>query len=100
MRDYTRPEETLAVATIGEAIEAAGDSPRGVTLLDHELGETPLPYRLISAVARRVATALTRLGVEPGDRVALVSSTSARFLLCLYGVWRAGAVPVILAPPH
>ncbi|SFK17135.1 fatty-acyl-CoA synthase [Amycolatopsis sacchari] len=100
MSAYTTPEEQFGISTVGEAVEAVADSPRGITLLDGGPAETPLPYRLVSAVARRVATELARLGVEPGDRVALLSTTGARFLLCLYGVWRANAVPVILAPPH
>jgi fatty-acyl-CoA synthase len=97
---YTRPEELFGVATAPETLEAAARSPRGITLIDSALRETPLPYPVIAATARRVATRLARMGVRHGDRVALVSPTSARFLLSLFGVWRAGAVPAIIAPPH
>ncbi|MCK9921709.1 AMP-binding protein [Frankia sp. AgPm24] len=100
MTDYTRPEDLFGAATVPEIVELAAVGRRGIMLVDSELRETPLPYSLLAASARRVATRLARLGVCQGDRVALVSSTSARFLLCLFGVWRAGAVPVILAPPH
>jgi fatty-acyl-CoA synthase len=98
--DYTRPEDSFGAVTIPELLESAALGRRGVTLLDAAGHETPLPYSLLAMTARRVATALVRLGVRRGDRVALVSSTNARFLLSLFGVWRAGAVPVIIAPPH
>ena len=100
MSDYTTPEEFFGAATVPEAVERAASSRRGITLVDASSAETPLPYSLLARSARRVATALAGLGVGRGDRVALISSTDARFLLSLFGVWRAGAVPVVLAPPH
>ncbi|GAA0731378.1 AMP-binding protein [Dactylosporangium roseum] len=98
--DYTTPEDHFGAVTIPEVVEAAAGSSRGIVLVDGHGQDSPLPYRVVAAGARRVATALAERGVQPGDRVALVSSTSARLLLCLFGVWRAGAVPVVLAPPH
>ncbi|MFC6092992.1 AMP-binding protein [Saccharothrix lopnurensis] len=100
MSAYTTPEEYFGAATVPEAVERAARGGRGITLLDVSLAETPLPYSLLARSARRVATALAGLGVRPGDRVALISRTDARLLLSLFGVWRAGAVPTVLAPPH
>ncbi|WP_433688060.1 AMP-binding protein [Micromonospora carbonacea] len=98
--DYTKPEEHFGASTIPEVVEGAADSTRGIILVDGNGRDSPLPYQVVVVGARRVATALAEHGVRPGDRVALISSTSAKFLLCLFGVWRAGAVPIVLAPPH
>ncbi|QXJ23792.1 AMP-binding protein [Actinomadura graeca] len=100
MTGHPRPEDMFGAATVPEVLELAARGPRGITFIDGNLRETPLPYRLLAAAARRAATALAGLGVRRGDRVAMLSSTSPRLLICLFGAWRAGAVPVVLAPPH
>jgi fatty-acyl-CoA synthase len=92
-------EETFCVATIPLALERAAESGRGLTLIDRNLDATPLPYALLERGARRAGARLAREGVAPGDRVCVVSSTSAEMLVSLFGVWRAGAVPVILPLP-
>jgi len=38
---------------------------------------------------------LIRLGVRPGDRVLIFSYNCAEFLLAMWAIWRAGAVPVL-----
>lgn len=50
--------------------------------------------------ARRCATGLAQVGVQPGQRVALILPTSLEFFFCFYGVWLAGAVPAPLYPPQ
>ena len=51
-------------------------------------------YRELEARARGMALALERLGVEQGDRVAIVSPNSAKFLVALFGVSAFGRVLV------
>ena len=55
--------------------------------------------REVRARAERAAAALAALGVEPGDRVAIVLRTEPAFLDAFFGAWLAGAVPVPLYPP-
>ncbi|MFD9258285.1 AMP-binding protein [Streptomyces sp. NPDC059538] len=98
--DHPRPEDMFGAVTVPEVLELAATTPRGITVVNRQLDRTPLPYALLAAGARRVAGGLARAGVAKGDRVAIVSSTSPGFLLSLFGVWRAGAVPVILPLPH
>jgi long-chain acyl-CoA synthetase len=43
-----------------------------------------------------VATALIRLGIKPGDHVALYAPSSYRWLVCYFGILKAGAVAVTL----
>ncbi|OLZ62100.1 hypothetical protein AVW11_23820 [Streptomyces amritsarensis] len=98
--DHPRPEDMFGAVTVPEALELAAATPRGITVVGRQLDQSPLPYALLAAGARRVAAGLVRAGVGRGDRVAIVSSTSPGFLLSLFGAWRAGAVPVILPLPH
>jgi acyl-CoA synthetase (AMP-forming)/AMP-acid ligase II len=56
------------------------------------LGE--LDYRRVGELARGMAAALDRLGIAPGERVAIVSHNAARVLIALYGVCGSGRVLV------
>jgi acyl-CoA synthetase (AMP-forming)/AMP-acid ligase II len=73
--------------------------PSGVTFVDLRERELALSWGEVYARARRVAAALAGLGVEPGDRVALVLRTEPAFLDAFFGTLLAGAVPVPLYPP-
>lgn len=48
--------------------------------------------------ALKVATALQQLGVEPGDRVALVVDKRIAVLAAMFGIYKAGAVLVPVNP--
>ncbi len=51
-------------------------------------------YREFLARARRLALGLIDAGVQPGERVALMSRTRLEWSLCDYAVWLAAAVTV------
>jgi fatty-acyl-CoA synthase len=51
------------------------------------------------AAAQRSAAELARLGVRPGDRVALMLPTSRAFFVSYAGILLAGAIPVPIYPP-
>ncbi|MFF1795397.1 AMP-binding protein [Kitasatospora sp. NPDC058263] len=53
-----------------------------------------LTYRRVAELARAQAAGLDRLGVGPGERVAIVSHNSARLMTSLYGVSGHGRVLV------
>ncbi len=53
-----------------------------------------LTYADVAALARRQAAKLDELGVQPGDRVAIVSHNSARLLTSFFGVTGFGRVLV------
>lgn len=55
-------------------------------------------FRTLHGLAGRFAAALQRLGVRPGDRVALHLPNSPQFLIAYYGALRAGAVVVPFNP--
>jgi len=80
-------------------LERAGGSSSGVTFVGLREEERFFPWGEVLLRARRAAAALVALGVEPGDRVALVERTSPLFLDAFFGTLLAGAVPVPLYPP-
>ncbi|MGB3353216.1 MAG: AMP-binding protein [Mycobacterium sp.] len=54
----------------------------------------------LDAVADRFAAGLADLGITAGDRVLLQLPNSCRFAVALFGLLRAGAVPVMCLPGH
>ncbi len=57
-----------------------------------------LSYAALDRDANRFANALVRLGIRPGDRVALHLPNCPQFVIGLYGALRAGAVAVAVNP--
>jgi long-chain acyl-CoA synthetase len=68
-------------------------SGRGVQLVLNEIS-----YARLGEMAGRLATALTELGVAPGDRVAMVSKPRAAWATSFFAILRCGAVVVPLDP--
>jgi len=69
--------------------ESAGRHPdRPCTLF---FGRT-LSYARVKTLSDRVAAGLARLGVRPGDRVALLLPNAPLFVIAYYGALKAGAV--------
>ncbi|MEJ2245652.1 MAG: class I adenylate-forming enzyme family protein [Acidobacteriota bacterium] len=60
-----------------------------------ESGDTT--YGELNETANRVASALMKLGVEPGDPVALCAPNSGDWMAFYFGVLKAGAVAVTLS---
>ncbi len=85
--------------TLGTLLERAADSARGVRILDRDERPEFLTYADLRDRARDTGQALRALGVEPGDRVALVLPTGFTFYDAFFGCIMVGAVPVPLYPP-
>ena len=88
-----------AFATLHQTLAHAAKSPAGLTFVDAHEVETKLSWAEVQTRARRMAAALAKLGVRPGDRVAMVLPTGADFMDAFFGTLLAGAVPVPLYPP-
>ena len=56
-----------------------------------------ITYRALNEQANRVATALIKLGIRPGDRVAVCAPNSAQWVIFYLGVLKAGAVVVSIS---
>ena len=76
---------------------AAEAWPERTAVIDPNGGDT---YAELDAFADRAADGLAALGVAPGDRVLLQLPNSRRFAVALFGLLRAGAVPVMCLPGH
>src|SRR4051794_3894827 len=84
--------------TVGDFLERAGSAYADRVALVDEPGETGslgrLTYAQLHRRARGMAAALDRMGVSPGERGAIVSPNSGRFLVSYFGVSGFGRVLV------
>ena len=71
----------------------------GVRLVDRDEHEERLTWVEIRERASAAAGGLAALGIERGDRIALVFPTGEQFLVSFFAVLLSGAVPVPLYPP-
>ena len=55
-------------------------------------------WREVMDQSRRMAAHLQSMGVQPGDRVALLSKNTAHWMMSDFAIWLAGAVSVPLYP--
>ena len=56
------------------------------------MGERDMSYGDVQRVTWRVARALERAGVKPGDKVAILSSNDPVAFACVFSISRVGAV--------
>src|SRR5271157_6274790 len=56
------------------------------------MGDTDLTYQDVQRLTNRIARALRRSGVRPGDKVAVLSGNDPTAFTCVFGISRAGAV--------
>ena len=63
-------------------------------------GDDQLSYGALLVRAERVAAALHRLGVRPGDRVAVCAERSVELVIAILGILAAGAAYLPLDPSH
>jgi acetyl-CoA synthetase len=66
------------------------------TVIDADGSSADLTFGELADRSRRIATALARMRVGPGDRVATLMSKSIDFPVALLAIWRLGAVHVPL----
>ncbi len=123
----SRTESDRVSSTRDAAIDSAagthpvalGDSPavgldhyRGVPafgVLQHAAEHVPMregirygdhawTYEALNRDAIRCAAMLQRLGVKPGDRVAILLPNVPEFIIAANGIWRCGGVVVAISP--
>ncbi|MBL8341396.1 MAG: acyl--CoA ligase [Rubrivivax sp.] len=75
--------------------EAARRHPQALALAD---GERRITHAQLDAMLDRVAAALQREGLGPGDVVALIAAPSAEYVCAFLGALRAGLAVAPLAP--
>ena len=88
--------------TLIHLLRRAQQAPRadgGLRFVDLRERERFFAWPEVVDRAARSAGTLQRLGVRPGDRVAIVSPTEIGFMDAFFGALWAGAIPVPLYPP-
>ncbi|WP_415949188.1 (2,3-dihydroxybenzoyl)adenylate synthase [Streptomyces sp. KLOTTS4A1] len=63
-------------------------------------GETRWSFAELDERAHRMAAGLLGSGLAPGDRVVLQLPNIPEFLPVVFGMWRAGVLPVFALPAH
>jgi len=100
----------LSPRTVAQAVEdaAKADPTRGFRFVPESavpnlggggLNETTFSYTAIERASARYGGALQALGLQKGDRVALILPQAEDFILSFFGAVRAGIVPVPIYPP-
>ncbi|MBM7367085.1 AMP-dependent synthetase/ligase [Gordonia hydrophobica] len=86
------PKERNASDVLFDIVEKNG----GKTVFRKQVGSEWLPVTAAEAGAQVMALAkgLIAAGIEPGDRVALVSATRIEWTLLDFAIWSAGAVTI------
>ncbi len=79
--------------TIPELVERSSATYKGRPALAM-IGGKPVMYEELEPLSRRRAALLGLLGIEKGDRVALVSENRPEWGLSYFGISRAGAIAV------
>jgi mycobactin salicyl-AMP ligase len=63
-------------------------------------GRSSYTFAELDAAADRVAAGLAAMGIVPGDRMLLQYPNTCQFAIALFGLLRAGVVPVMCLPGH
>ncbi len=85
------PQDTLT-----DDVFAHAEKSPGQVGFSRRVGDrwVPVTYREHAEQVTRLAAGLIASGVQPGDRVALLSGTSFEWMLCDFAIWTAGGVTV------
>jgi acyl-CoA synthetase (AMP-forming)/AMP-acid ligase II len=75
------------------AEHAKSDRPAIIELRDPQQPR-PVSFRELDAGCNAVARGLTRAGLQPGDRIGILSLNRGEFVMTLLGAMRVGVVPV------
>ena len=96
----SQPRRLADFNTIGEALDYAANGRRGLNFHDARgTLERSYTYAELREDSLGHARRFIALGIEPGDRVAMVAETGADFAACFFGAVYAGAWPVPLPLP-
>ncbi|WP_333619213.1 AMP-dependent synthetase/ligase [Dietzia sp.] len=90
--DVEVPKDWSCVQAVYDIVE---ENPKHEMFLrENGSGWTPVSASEFAAEVREVARGIVALGIEQGDRVAIISSTRYEWCLVDFAIWAAGAVSV------
>jgi acyl-coenzyme A synthetase/AMP-(fatty) acid ligase/pimeloyl-ACP methyl ester carboxylesterase len=88
------PAEPAPRRWLGAAIEARADDD-GPAVVERTGSSTTVTWAELAEQVAALAAGLVDLGVQPGDRVALLVPPGAELAAAVYACWRVGAVVVV-----
>ncbi len=98
MQEFTETAVVEAPTTgslIDHLTDNVAEAPHAVALRRKRLDRwDDITYKAFHEEVRGVAKGIAAAGVQPGDRVGIMSSTRYEWTLVDYALWYAGAVPV------
>ncbi len=96
-KTHQHPFRAADFATLTEALDYAAEGETGANFYTRR-GQlyASLPYRELQIAAQSLARKMLGLGLQRGDRVALIAKTSPDFLRFFFASMYAGLVPVAL----
>ncbi|MCE9600372.1 MAG: AMP-binding protein [Spirochaetia bacterium] len=86
--------------SLQDALRSAAETDRGLQFFDRSGKLSIYPYAQLLIDAGKYAASLRARGIEPGDTVGVIFSTSYAMVQTLFGILMAGAIPFCLAPPR
>jgi long-chain acyl-CoA synthetase len=90
-----RPEPRGYSGNLGLLFAEHAQSDRtAITDLRDPARPRPVSFRELDAACNACARALVQAGLQPGDRIAILSLNRVEFVIALLGAMRAGIVPV------
>jgi fatty-acyl-CoA synthase len=94
------PRRLAEFATLGAALDYAATGKRGLNFHDARGSLTRnYTYTELREDSLAYAYRLIALGIQPGERIAMVAETGPEFAACFFGAVYAGAWPVPLPLP-
>jgi long-chain acyl-CoA synthetase len=94
-RPVAPPDASSRAPTLGRMILSAADRHSGAALRSKREGAwTDISFTELGVIAHEIARGLLALGIRPGDRVAVLSSTRPEWTLADCGALCAGATVV------
>jgi len=96
-KNHSLPQRLADFKTLSEALDYAADGQTGINFYDGRCRlSVAMPYVILRRLAVATAQRLRALGLQRGDRVALIADTSPGFMEVFYGCQYGGFVPVPL----
>ncbi len=93
------PAQALLARPFGHLSELirlhARENPAGCALMQEE---TRIDYGALDRRMDRIASGLQRMGIAPGERIAICATNSIGYALAFLGALRAGIVPALIPP--
>ncbi|HCW90549.1 MAG TPA: fatty acyl-AMP ligase, partial [Marinobacter sp.] len=94
-KNHSLPQRLADFKTLSEALDYAADGQTGINFYDGRCRlSVAMPYVILRRLAVATAQRLRALGLQRGDRVALIADTSPGFMEVFYGCQYGGFVPV------